>query len=394
MNTKKLLWNKFTLVLVLAAIGAAGFSLWQKGNQKSSGERYKTQAVESGAITQTVSANGTLNPVVLVSVGTQVSGTVKKLYVDFNDKVKEGEVLMELDAALYEAQSRQSEANVNSAQAALELAAANEVRSRGLYAQEYISKQELDQAVQSLKSARAQLALARAQHERDLTNLGYSVIRSPVSGVVVAREVDVGQTVAASFQTPTLFKIAQDLRRMQIDSSFAEADIGNIKEDQAVRFTVDAFPNKSFEGTVKQVRLNPTTQQNVVTYNVVVSVDNPEQILMPGMTAYVNIIVAQRKNALLVPNAALRFKPQDTAAQGERRKGKENKREGAAGTVYVLENNQLKPVNTATGITDNRYTEVLSGELKAGNQVVVEDTQLSSGANQNQLPSTFRMRMF
>ncbi|HWQ94909.1 MAG TPA: biotin/lipoyl-binding protein, partial [Gammaproteobacteria bacterium] len=157
MNTKKLLWNKLTLVLVLAVIGAAGFFLWQKGNQKFSGERYKTQAVESGDITQTVSANGTLNPVVLVNVGTQVSGTVKKLYADFNDKVKEGEVLMELDAALYEAQSRQSEANVNSAQAALELAAANEVRSRGLYAQEYISKQELDQAVQSLKSARAQL---------------------------------------------------------------------------------------------------------------------------------------------------------------------------------------------------------------------------------------------
>lgn len=394
MNTKKLLWNKLTLVLVLAAIGAAGFFLWQKGNETSSGERYKTQAVESGDITQTVSANGTLNPVVLVSVGTQVSGTVKKLYADFNDKVKEGEVLMELDAALYEAQSRQSEANVNSAQAALELAAANEARSRRLYAQEYISKQELDQAVQSLKSARAQLALARAQHERDLTNLGYSVIRSPVSGVVVAREVDVGQTVAASFQTPTLFKIAQDLRRMQIDSSFAEADIGNIKEGQAVRFTVDAFPNKSFEGTVKQVRLNPTTQQNVVTYNVVVSVDNPEQILMPGMTAYANISVAQRKNALLVPNAALRFKPQDAAAKGERRKSKEGKREGTAGTVYVLENNQLKPVNIATGITDNRYTEVLSGELKAGDQVIVEDTQLSSGTNPNQPPSTFRMRMF
>lgn len=394
MNTKKLLWNKLTLVLVLAAIGAAGFSLWQKGNQTSSGERYKTQAVESGDITQTVSANGTLNPVVLVSVGTQVSGTVKKLYADFNDKVKEGEVLMELDAALYEAQSRQSEANVNSAQASLELAAANEARSRGLYAQEYISKQELDQAVQSLKSARAQVALARAQHERDLTNLGYSVIRSPVSGVVVAREVDVGQTVAASFQTPTLFKIAQDLRRMQIDSSFAEADIGNIKEGQAVRFTVDAFPNKSFEGTVKQVRLNPTTQQNVVTYNVVVSVDNPEQILMPGMTAYANISVAQRKNALLVPNPALRFKPQDAAAKGERSKIKEGKREGTAGTVHVLRNNQLKPVNIATGITDNRYTEVLSGELKAGDQVIVEDTQLSSGANPNQPPSTFRMRMF
>jgi HlyD family secretion protein len=394
MNIKKLLWNKLTLGLLLAAIGAAGFFLWQKGHQKSSEERYKTQAVESGDITQTVSANGTLNPVVLVSVGTQVSGTVKKLYVDFNDRVKEGQVLMELDASLFQAQAKQSEANVNNAQAALELAIANEARSRALYAQEYVSKQELDQAVQALKSARAQLALAKAQLEKDRTNLDYSVIRSPVSGVVVDREVDVGQTVAASFQTPTLFKIARDLQKMQIDSSFAEADVGNVKEDQMVRFTVDAFPNRSFEGTVRQVRLNPTTLQNVVTYDVVVSVDNPEQILMPGMTAYVNIIVAQRKNVLVVPNAALRFKPQDAVAKGEKRKGKDDKREGATGTVYVLENNQLRPVAVAIGITDNRSTEVLSGELKAGDQVVVEDIQLSGGANQNQAPSTFRMRMF
>lgn len=394
MNTKKLLWNKLTLAVVLAAIGGAGFFLWQQGNQKTSGERYKTQAVESGDITQTVSANGTLNPVVLVSVGTQVSGTVKKLYVDFNDRVTEGQILMELDASLFQAQAKQSEANVHNIQATLDLATANEARSRSLYAEEYISKQELDQSVQALKSARAQRALAQAQFEKDRTNLGYSVIRSPVSGVVVAREVDVGQTVAASFQTPTLFKIAQDLQTMQIDSSFAEADVGNIKEGQAVRFTVDAFPNKSFGGTVKQVRLNPTTQQNVVTYNVVVSVDNPEQILLPGMTAYVNIVVAQRKSVLLVPNAALRFKPQDAAATGEKRKGKDGKREAGTGTVYVLENNQLKPVTLAIGITDNRSTEVLSGALKAGDAVVVEDTQLSGGTNQNQAPGTFRMRMF
>lgn len=394
MNIRKLLWNKFTLVAALAAIGAAGFILWQQGHQKSSTERYKTQAAEAGDITQTVSANGTLNPVVLVSVGTQVSGTVKKLYVDFNDRVKEGQILMELDASLFQAQAQQSEANVHNAQAALELAVANEARSRALYAQEYVSKQEFDQAVQALRSARAQLALAQAQFAKDRTNLAYSVIRSPVSGVVVDRAVDVGQTVAASFQTPTLFKIARDLQKMQIDSSFAEADVGNVKEGQTVRFTVDAFPNRSFKGTVRQVRLNPTTQQNVVTYDVVVGVDNPEQILMPGMTAYVNIIVASRNNVLVVPNAALRFKPQDAAARGEKRKGRDDRREAAVGTVYVPENNQLKPVSVAIGITDNRSTEVLSGALKAGDQVVVEDTQLSGGANQGQSPGTFRMRMF
>lgn len=392
MNIGRLFWNKITAVIAVIVIGAAGFVLWHKAQQPSAQERYKTQAAEIGNITQTVSANGTLNPVVLVNVGTQVSGTVKKLYVDYNDRVKQGQVLMELDAALFRAQAKQSEANVNNAQAALELAVANEARIRSLYAQEYVSKQELDQAVQALKSARAQLALAKAQLEKDRTNLDYTVIRSPVSGVVVSREVDVGQTVAASFQTPTLFKIAQDLKKMQIDSSFAEADIGNIREGQSVRFTVDAFPNRFFRGTVRQVRLNPTTQQNVVTYDVVVAVDNPEQILLPGMTAYVNIIVEQRKQVLLVPNAALRFKPQDAAVKGEKRKARDDKRDGAAGTVYVMESNQLKPIAVATGITDNRFTEVLSGDLAAGNRVVVEDGQLAAGGAQG--TSTIRMRIF
>ena len=168
--------------------------------------------------------------------------------------------------------------------------------------------------MQARKAAKAQLALARAQNERDRAQLAYSIIRSPVSGVVVARNIDVGQTVAASFQTPTLFQIAQDLSRMQIDSSFAEADIGSIRVGQAVHFNVDAFPSRSFKGVVKQIRLNPTTQQNVVTYNVVVLVDNPEQILLPGMTSYVSIVVAEREDALLVPNAALRFKPAENGA--------------------------------------------------------------------------------
>jgi len=401
---RKLLWNKWSLLLLLVIAGAGGYFLWQKSHQTPAGERYKTQAVELGNVAQTVSANGTLNPVVLVSVGTQVSGTVKRLYADFNERVKQGQILMELDASLFQAQVRQSEANVANAEAALELAAANEARTRGLYAKEYVSKQELDQTTQALKSARAQVALARAQLAKDRTNLGYSIIRSPVSGVVVDRTVDVGQTVAASFQTPTLFKIAQDLRKMQIDSSFAEADVGNIRQGQSVRFTVDAFPNRSFRAAVRQVRLNPTTQQNVVTYDVVVAVDNPEQVLMPGMTAYVNIVVAERKSVLLIPNAALRFKPQDAVEKTTKRngngkargpgKGKEDKQEGASGTVYVLAGNQLKAVKVKTGITDNRFTEVVAGDLKDGDQVVVEDTQASGSGATGQPPSTLRMRMF
>ena len=368
------------LVLVLILIAAAGgYFLWGKLHAPDAEARYRTAAVERGDLTQMASANGTLNPVVLVNVGTQVSGTVKKWFVDFNDHVKAGQVLLELDPALYQAQARQSEANLANAQSQLKLAQANGARTRSLFAQEYVSRQDLDASVQAVESARAQVALARAQVDKDRTNLSYSVIRSPVSGVVVSREVDIGQTVAASFQTPTLFKIAQDLAKMQIDSSYAEADIGNLKVGQQVIFRVDAYPNRSFQGAVRQLRLNPTTQQNVVTYDVVISVDNPEQILMPGMTAYVNIIVAARKNVLLLPNAALRFRPAEAAP----RQGKPGSPETAGAgrsrsdasraTVYVLENGQAKPVTVEVGITDSRFTEVLGGELKEGAAVIVED---------------------
>lgn len=397
--------------VALAAAGAA-FFLWKQVNTPKLEERYKLQAVDRGDIRQSVSANGTLNPVTLVNVGTQVSGRVAKLYVDFNSKVEKGQVLLELDDSLLAAQARQSAANVDSAAAALDLAQANEKRMAALLAQEYVSRQEYDQSLQALKAARAQLALARAQADKDRVNLGYAVIRSPVSGVIVARSIDVGQTVAASFQTPTLFQIAQDLSNMQIDSSFAEADIGAIRVGQSVRFSVDAFPNRSFSGEVRQLRLNPTTQQNVVTYNVVVSVDNPEQILLPGMTAYVSIGVAERQDVLRVPNAALRFRPEGEATakpeagmrkpaaadggaseagngRGEGR-GKRS-RDSSSGTVHVLRGGELVPVRLTLGITDNRFTEVIDGELRADDRIVVGEAVAngSSGA-----PRTVGMRMF
>jgi len=302
---------------------------------------------------------------------------------------------MELDPALYQAQAMQNEANVRNAQASLDLAQANETRMKSLLDQEYISRQEYDQSVQALKSARAQIDLARAQLQKDRTNLGYTIIRAPVSGVVVSRLVDIGQTVAASFQTPELFKIAQDLKQMQIDSSFAEADIGKIQVGQPVHFTVDAFAGRTFSGAVRQVRLNPTTLQNVVTYDVVVSVDNPEQILLPGMTAYVNIVVAESRDALLVPNAALRFRPKDVE-QKNSGKRKKNGGEGPRATVYVLENGQPKKVLIKTGISDNKVTEVVAGELKPGDSVIVEDAS-DSGTTAGGAPGgagTMRMRMF
>lgn len=382
--------KKLVLPVVLIVVCGAVYAFWGAGASKAAKQSWRTAALEKGDVTQVVSANGTLNPVVLVSVGTQVSGTVKKLHADFNDKVSEGQVLAELDPALFEAQVSQSEAGVRNVQAQLDLARANAARANDLLAKKYISRQEFDQSQQALKSAEAQLALAEAQLRKDRTNLHYSVIRSPVSGVVVDRQVNMGQTVAANFQTPTLFRIAQDLKDMQIDTSFAEADIGNIRLGQPVQFTVDAFPGRVFPGTVLQIRLSPTTQQNVVTYDVVASVKNPDETLLPGMTAYVNIVVAERKDVLLVPNAALRFRPRE--AQVDTLHRRKNGKGAASATVYVLDQGVPKAVPVQVGITDSRMTEVTGGDLHTGDAVITED--LRSNGNAVAQDPGMRMRVF
>jgi len=388
---KKLLLHKFTISLALIALCVGGYSGWEAYTKPPLEAKYKFHTLELGDVTQSVSANGTLNPLVLVTVGTQVSGKVIKLYVDFNDRVEEGQILAELDPALLDAQAAQSAANVQSAESSLELAIANERRSRELFSKEYISKQELDATVQALKAARAALDLARAQSQKDRTNQGYTIVRSPVSGVVVDRQIDVGQTVAASLSAPILFKIAQDLRQMQIDSNFAEADIGRIKVGQKVTFAVDAFPNNSFVGVVKQVRLNATTVSNVVTYDVVVTVENPDEILIPGMTAYVNVILAEKKNVLLIPNAALRYKPTMPPSKDKDAKPvtmpRKEKRESSVATVYVFENGVPKPIKVGVGISDNRLSEIITEELKAGDKIIVEETKSSASGSKNSPPS-------
>ncbi len=408
--------KRISKILIGGALvaGLIGAGVWYAKQREAQNPevRYKLATLENGSVTQTVSANGTLTPLVLVNVGTQVSGTVKKLYVDFNDKVEAGQKLLELDQSLLQTVARQSAANVLNVQAAYDLAKANEARSKALLDKEYVSRQDYDQSRQALLSAQAQLAQAKAAADKDKVNLGYAQITSPVSGVVVARLVDIGQTVAASFQTPVLIQIAQDLSKMAIDTSFAEADIGNIKEGLPVKFTVDAFPNRNFTGKVQQIRLNPSNQQNVVTYNVRIRVDNPDFILLPGMTAYVSIGVQKRDDVLLVPNAALRFKPSDPdkkpenaqkpastanapagmgadAAKGPGGPGKGKKRDSQGGTVYVLSVGEIKPVTVQIGITDNRNTEIVGGELKVGDRVVTGEN--STG---DKKPSSVGMRMF
>ena len=376
---KKIAHHLINIALILAFLFGAYYA-YQLSHKKKPEDLYRLQTVVSGDIEQNVTANGTINPVTLVNVGTQVSGRVKKIYADYNDQVKKGQILLELEDELFKAQIAQSVGNVKNNEASLELAKANEIRMRSLFEKEYVSKQELDQSVQALKSAEAQLSTTKAQLTRDQTNYGYSIIKSPVAGVVVDRVVDVGQTVAASLQTPTLFKIAQDLSKMQIDTSFAEADIGRIQVGQVAKFNVDAFPNKNFEGMVKQIRLNPTNTANVVTYDIVISVDNPDQKLLPGMTAYVNITFAKHDNVLLVPNAALRYRPknEDTmmALKKEDKKADKPKAEDdglARGKVYILKDNKPQMVRVKTSITNGKFTEIISSELKANDLVITGD---------------------
>ena len=373
--------TKLLTVLLLAAAGA-GWWFWG-ADEAPAAVKYRTQAVDRGDIVQTITANGTLSPLTTVQVGTQVSGTVYKVHVDFNDLVKEGQVLAELDPALLQATVKQTEASLENARATLELALSNVARTETLFKRNLAPDSDLDQARERAKVAAAQVKTAEAQVERDRTNLRYAVIRSPIAGVVINRQVNVGQTVAASFQTPTLFQIAQDLRKMQIDTSVAEADVGSLATSFPVSFTVDAFPGQTFQGRILQIRLNPTIQANVVTYNVVVEAENPDGKLLPGMTAHVTIRVAERSDVLRVPSAALSYRPKD-------RDDDEPVSPAPRGTrVYLLDGDRSRAVAVRTGVTDGTHTEILEGELQPGDAVIVRETAPKKEAAEK----TFRFRM-
>ncbi|MFM8490917.1 MAG: efflux RND transporter periplasmic adaptor subunit [Candidatus Methylopumilus sp.] len=387
---KRIVHHLINIALILAFIFGATY-VYKLSNKKKPEDLYRLERVTLGDIEQNVTANGTINPVAMVNVGTQVSGLVKNIYADFNDQVKEGQILLELEDNLFKAQIDQSRGNVKNCEASLELAKANEARMRALFEKEYVSKQELDQAVQALKSSEALLMSAKAKLSLDQTNYGYSIIKSPVSGIVIDRVVDVGQTVAASLQTPILFKIAKDLSKMEIDTSFAEADIAKIQVGQSVKFSVDAYPNRTFEGTVKQIRLNPVNTANVVTYNIVILVENQEGLLLPGMTAYVAINFARHEKVLLVPNAALRYQPKNEnlsliAKKNEafRIEDKQKKEGYGVGKIYMLRDNQPFMVRVTTGITNGKLTEVISSEIKENDLIIsgdlMNDQKSRSGA--------------
>lgn len=376
--------KKWIVLLLLAAVGG-GWWWWQRGS--AGAPEYQTTTVTSGSMTQIVTASGALNPVINVTVGSQISGIIQKLYADFNSPVKSGEVVAQLDPATYQAIVHQMEGELANAKAALELAQLTAARKKELVAQNASTKADLDTAMATLRQAEANVLVREANLEKANVDLARCTIRSPIDGIVISRSVDVGQTVAATMNAPVLFTIANDLSKMQIDADVAEADVGNVEVDQAVDFTVDAFPYRTFHGKVVQVRNAAKTVQNVVTYDVVISVKNEDLKLKPGMTANVSIIVAQREKALKISNAALRFRPPDEqakttpaapAAGPGGRRGRPGGKASRERTVYVLSPaGKPEPAPVKLGINDGVATEVLEG-LKEGDTVITGMTSAAA----------------
>ena len=397
------------IVLALAALFWGGYKLQNKLAEGDNKPHYKTADADRGSIVQFVTATGTLNPVGLVNVGTQVSGTVSELNVDFNDRVKRGQVLLKIEPTLLQAVIKQNEASLDAARAQFALADSNYNRSSKLVNQGFISTAALEQLRQSLDAATAQVKVGEALLERARADLANSIIRSPIDGVIIKRTADLGQTVAASFQTPNLFVIARDLKKMQIDTNVSEADVGLLKDGQPVRFVVDAFPERDFDGKVRQFRLAANVLQNVVTYNVVINVDNPDELLKPGLTAQVRIITANRPDALRVPTAALRYRPSDFEVamdalkkkmsgikdEKDSKESKDKKDEKVSEDstdelglrtktgerlyrIYKLVDakppltgTEAQPIDVVIGVANSKYTEIVKGPLKVGEKVIV-----------------------
>ena len=410
------------VVVVVAAAAVLGLGTLK--GKKNGAVKYRTEILSKGDIEAFVVTTGTLNPLRLVEVGSQVSGKIDKLYVDFNSPVKEGQVLAELDQSLLKAKIDQSNANYLSAKASVDGARVTldnlqkkYERAKTLFEKKLISYEENEAAEAAylgakadVQAAEARLAQAKSQLDSSRVDLAYATIRSPIDGVVINRLINIGQTVAASFQAPKLFEIANDLSKMQVECAVDEADIGKVKEGQKVRFTVDTFPDEVFNGTVNQVRYSPTTTSNVVTYTTIVDVDNQQLKLRPGMTATVSIITGEAKNVLRVPNGALRFTPALPAEEiqkimkeaGERMAARRQAESGQApaGTVpasgppaitppggngtaqgtrarqpsriwFQDESGKLRVAFIRPGVADASYTEVLRGELREGQTIII-----------------------
>ena len=404
MNRKKAIaW-----IAAASVIGVGGAGWWQLSDSPKE-PPYVTTTVQTASITQVVSSTGTLQAVVTVQVGSQVSGTIEKLFADFNTKVKAGQIVAQLNQDKFRAAEDQARANLLAAQSNIEkskvgvadtlrtLERNRQLRTKDLMAQSDLDAAQAayDAAVAQVEVNRAQAAQAQASLKQATVDLNNTVIRSPVDGLVISRNVDVGQTVAASLQAPTLFTIANDLARMEVHTNVDEADVGNVREAQEVTFTVDAFPSRRFRGRVHQVRNAPIVVQNVVTYVAVVRIDNKELLLKPGMTANVQFLVSRKEDVLTIPNMAMRFKPPEEKEEaqellrreqsrtapkvGERRTSRQSAAGGSGagggGTrrarIYLLKDDKAQPVEIQLGITDGSRTEVRSGDVKENDPVII-----------------------
>ena len=414
MNPKKAIgW-----VSAASVIGLGGIGWWQIGDRDKE-PPYVTTPAQKATVTQVVSSTGTLQAVVNVQVGSQVSGTIEKLFADFNTKVKAGQIVAQLNQDKFRAAEDQARANLLAAQSNIEkskvsvadtlrtLERNRELRKKDLMAQSDLDAAQAayDAALAQVEVNRAQAAQAQASLKQSTVDLNNTVIRSPVDGLVISRNVDVGQTVAASLQAPTLFTIANELARMEVHTNVDEADVGNVKEGQDVTFTVDAFPSRRFTGRVHQVRNAPIVVQNVVTYVAVVRIDNKELLLKPGMTANVQFLVSRKEDVLTIPNMALRFKPPEEKEEaqellrreqtrtapkvGERRTSRQSVAGGggAAGRgtrrvrIYVLREDKAQPIEVQLGITDGSKTEVTSADLRENDPVIIGMSSGASSAN-------------
>ncbi|HIZ86656.1 MAG TPA: efflux RND transporter periplasmic adaptor subunit [Candidatus Coprenecus pullistercoris] len=372
-SVRTVLWLLLSLV-VLAVI--AGLVLRPSGGGDVTLE---TAAAVRTDISNSVTATGTVEPVTLVEVGTQVSGIIDRLYVDYNDHVKAGQLIAEMDKVTLESELEQAEAQLASSKTEYEYRQKEYLRTERLYEKELVSDAEYDEALYMYETARNAYELNKASIVGVRRNLGYATITSPIDGVVISRAVEEGQTVAAGFETPTLFTIANDLRDMQVVADVDEADIGYVKEGQRVEFTVDAYPDDVFAGSVQQVRLEATTESSVVTYEVVISAENPELKLKPGLTANITIYTLDRKNVCAVPSKALRFMPDPEILSAVGLKVKDIPAATAAGrTVWLIEGDSLRPVRVETGASDGDMTEILSG-LGEGSMVAL-GLRMSAGA--------------
>lgn len=354
-------WWFLTLVIILVSV----FLIF--GGSKTKQAPLATLPINRGDMRQVVTATGEIMPVNTVSVGSQVSGTIEKLYVDYNSKVKKGDVLLEIEPSVLQASVDEAKASLVSAISQRNYAKSEYQRNKTLYNEGFISRAEMEQSQTTYEQAEQSVNRMQSQYDRAVTNLGYATIKSPVDGTVISREVDVGQTVAASFQTPDLFKIAEDLSQMQIETSVSEADIGVIKEGQAVTFTVDAYPDQTFDGLVRQIRLSPTTTSNVVVYTVVIDVDNSDLRLMPGMTAFVTIVVSEKKDVWSVQNAALILRKFDDII--------DNAGDATPSDhVAILRDDKVLLVPYTKGLVTATETEIISDEIQDGDRIVVGRT--------------------